>query len=157
MIGASKEHMSPLSRVLASFAMAWLVACTPPAGGPVEDLASARELWEASGPASYQFEIDGGGCECTLAGRYRITVTEGLVSGVIRLDLEAEHAMSSEIGATIDDLFDMIDEGLSGAEEVEATYDTELGFPTAFRIVWNRRVDDGTFFATINLVNSAGP
>ena len=72
--------------------------------------------------ASYQFEIDGGGCECTLVGQYRITVTEGL----------------------------------SGAEEVEATYDTELGFPTVFRIVWNQQVDDGTFFATINLVNSAG-
>lgn len=127
--------MTTLNRaVVAAFIAASTIACVSRSSvettfstaaqqsTPVEELAAARNLWESSGPASYQFEIDGGGCECTLAGQYRITVTEGL----------------------------------SGAEEVEATNDTELGFPTAFRIVWNQQVDDGTFFATINLVNSAG-
>ena len=50
--------------------------------------------------------------------------------------------MSPEIGATIDDLFDMIEEGLSAADEVQVTYDEELCFPSAFTIVWNRQADD---------------
>jgi hypothetical protein len=146
--------MSRVRRLLAALVVAGLVACTPPARGPFEELAAARERWETSGTSSYQLDIDGGGCECTLAGRYRITVTEGHVSEVIRLDLEVEHSMNTEVGATIDDLFDMIDEGLNGAEEVEVTYDSELGFPSAFRIVWNRQVDDGTFFATADVLSS---
>jgi hypothetical protein len=50
----------------------------------------------------------------------------------------------------------MVDEGLTAAEDVKVTYDAELGFPSAFTIVWNRQADDGTFFATVNLVRSEG-
>jgi Family of unknown function (DUF6174) len=74
------------------------------------------------------------------------------VTEVIRLDLDAEQSVSPEIGATVDDLFDMIDEGLAVADEVEVTYDAELGFPRRFEIVWQPNADDGTFTALVEVL-----
>lgn len=158
--------MTTLNRVVAAALIAAsTIACVPrssvettistaaPTLTQVEELAAARALWEASGPSSYQFEINGGGCECALAGRFQVFVEDHRVTEVIGLD--RLQFMGPERGLTIDGLFEMIDEGLAVADEVDVTYDLELGFPRSFTIVWNREADDGTFVATIDALTQA--
>lgn len=72
------------------------------------------------------------------------------VTEVIRLDVAGEPAMSPENGSTIDELFDLIDEGLAVADQVEVDYDAELGFPRRFVIVWNRNADDGSITVLVD-------
>jgi hypothetical protein len=55
------------------------------------------------------------------------------VTEVIRLDVAGEPAISPENGSTIDELFDLIDEGLAVADQVEVVYDAETWFSAALR------------------------
>jgi hypothetical protein len=89
------DQMTKLIRGLIAGSLATtIVACTPSATveitnttaapaltaleelTPLEELAATRSLWNLTRPTNYQFEITGGGCECNLAGRHRITVVE---------------------------------------------------------------------------------
>lgn len=51
--------------------------------------------------------------------------------------------MSTELGVTVDGLFDIVDQARADADEVTVTYNEALGFPSAVDVVWEEGATDG--------------
>ncbi|WP_420454637.1 DUF6174 domain-containing protein [Rubrivirga sp.] len=113
-------------------------------GAPAErspDLDAARARWADAGLDAYAMTLQRI-CFCPspdYTGPFAVVVRDGAVESV-RLD---GAAVDDERGATVADLFDLIDEAYEkGAAAVDVTYDPEMGYPTSVGIDYDARMAD---------------
>ena len=104
------------------------------------DVREARARWEASGGADYTMMLRRS-CFCgqDAIGPYEVRV-EGGVIDLVLIDGERTDA---ELGRTIVDLFDLLDNALDeDAASVQAAFDTERGYPLRLSIDYNELIAD---------------
>jgi len=115
-------------------------------------VADARQRWSETGPDDYTMvsEFD---CECDPGGRVETRVEDSRVVALKRLDVSGHPEIDTELGLTIDRLFEMIAGAVAEGREVDVVFDPELGYPTTFTIVWAPEATDGTLEANVTLVS----
>lgn len=111
-------------------------------------LASHQQQWEETGPSDYRYVIQAD-CECNLGGHLDVQVVAREVISLVRLDVSGSPTIDPEVGATIDDLFALIEEGLAVADSVDVEYADPLGYPIRINIVWYPDTTDGAIDASI--------
>jgi Family of unknown function (DUF6174) len=135
-----------------------LLACgtttQPDSGAFVDDrpatraaLQQARGRWNSLGISDYQYAFQRS-CFCApdFTAPVRIAVRQGQVAEVT--SVQSGQPRPIEGYPTVDDLFARLQEALdSGAENVQATYDPALGYPTRFFIDQSTRIADEEFWA----------
>jgi len=121
-----------------------LAACgSPTAPDERARLEQARAVWYAKGLASYRFELTRL-CECLPAGRVKVTVEQGVVSGgeYPESGNPVEPALLTYL-PTVPDLFDLIEAALDqGAVSLAAEYDSRFGFPLHVSIDYSAALAD---------------
>ena len=120
--------------------------------GPNTDYVFNRGRWEQRGPDGYAYEFHRG-CFCTSEAiqAVRITVTNGVVTGVVRVD-DGQPVPPDQITQyfriTIDSLFDILGAALEDADDVTVQYHPFWGYPTAVAIDYIRNaIDDETSYS----------
>lgn len=102
--------------------------------GPADvgaEVEAARTRWEAAGLVTYSYRFLDDCGECDQLPEQRAVVWEGEVMDPIgRI-------------ASVVDAFDLIERALARGEEVEVTFDSELGYPTDLWIDREARAHDG--------------
>ena len=108
-------------------ALVLLSACASPTT-PENDLAEYRALWEAQGLRDYTFDVRRV-CYCQFMGDVRVTVQDGVITGVT--ELASEIARDPETFRTINSLFDLVQDAYDrDAHEVQVDFDPDRGYPT---------------------------
>jgi hypothetical protein len=108
--------------------------CPPGSDEAVATLADQRAKWEATGITTYEFTLFWGQLNL-LYGDYRVTVVDGQPAGVLRMDPgELDPGWEAEVPGTIDQVFDFLQRWIGGADQVDAKYDPDYGYPVAVRI-----------------------
>ncbi len=109
-------------------------ACDNPAG-PSGDLGENERRWVRQGITSYRLVFDRI-CFCLTdhAGRFEVTVIGGNVTSVRDPQTGRERGRFDEVAYTVPELFDVIEREEPEADELEAEYHAELGYPTLIRI-----------------------
>ena len=133
---------------------------SPDGGGDGDALKQAqaeldkhRALWEASRAEDYSFVLTPI-CFCPqdLLDPVRISVVDGIVASVtyVESDKAPEHDGFGRY-ATIDDLFDTIQEGIDReATQVTVSYDPVIGYPTDASIDYDSRMADEEYRFTVS-------
>ncbi len=104
-----------------------LGACASPTT-PENDLADYRTLWEAQRLTDYTFDVVRN-CYCLGRADVRVTVKDGVITGVTELASEVAH--DPELFRTIDGLFDLVQDAYDqNAHEVQVDFDPGRGYPT---------------------------
>lgn len=124
--------------------------------GPNVDYIFNRGRWEQRGPASYSYEFQRG-CFCggDALQRVRISVTNGVVTGVVRVD-DGQPIPPDQITQyfriSIDSLFDILGDALEDADVVTVQYHPFWGYPTAVAIdyILNAIDDETNYSAEMN-------
>jgi len=131
-----------------------------PLSPEVEALADAREQWEATGPASYSYQYRLS-CFCPpqLLETARVTVTNGLVTGVYLMDSDAPAPPDTyDLYQTIDGLFDRLAASLASDPVVfDVTYDGVAGYPTSAQIDISEQIADEEYSFTASDLAAASP
>lgn len=106
----------------------------------LEQLAAARERWQAARPRDYVYGYHKH-CDCyrELPPETVITVMDGYVERVFHLHDDSEREVPAREGSlglywTIEDLFAKIEAALATEAIVRASYDPALGYPTTLYI-----------------------
>ncbi|MCH2476238.1 MAG: DUF6174 domain-containing protein [Gemmatimonadetes bacterium] len=108
-------------------ALVLLSACASPTT-PENDLAEYRALWEAQGLRDYTFDVRRV-CYCQFMGDVRVTVQDGVITGVT--ELASEIARDPETFRTINSLFDLVQDAYErDAHEIQVEFDPGRGYPT---------------------------
>lgn len=132
-----------------------LAGCNDSTGPDPLTLAAAVRKWESKGPADYRFNYQAT-CFCGLVGLRPLTiwVQDGVVTHAFFAE-GGEEVPPDQLGQvpTIDDLFAWIVEATNtGAHEITATYDDELGYPRqVFIDRIENAIDDELSFEVSNL------
>ncbi|KAA0235322.1 MAG: hypothetical protein JJLCMIEE_01665 [Acidimicrobiales bacterium] len=92
------------------------------------DLDSAKALWEADGPDSYELTYEKR-CFCPQTGPITVTVEDGEIADVSAPEADDE-AEVAEDALTVEDLFDKAADAEEKADASEIAYDEEYGYPT---------------------------
>jgi len=91
-------------------------------------LADYRTLWETQRLTDYTFDVSRV-CYCQFRGDVRVTVKDGVITGVT--ELASEVARDPETFRTIDGLFDLVQDAYDrDAHEVQVEFDPSRGYPT---------------------------
>ena len=102
--------------------------------GALVAAAQARELWEASGIPAYIARVEVV-CFCTVGGRWEVTVTDGAVTGLTRLDDSGFEPSAGEFDFTVEGLLGLLDTwGGEHPDQVVAGFHPTLGYPVDLRI-----------------------
>ena len=105
-----------------------LAACGDSTTAPVNRLGEQRAFWASQGLADYTFDVKKV-CECLFVGDVRVTVKDGVITGVT--ELASEVARDPETFRTIDGLFDLVQDAYDrDAHEVQVEFDPDRGYPT---------------------------
>ncbi len=92
------------------------------------DLADYRTLWETQRLTDYAFDVSRV-CYCQFRGDVRVTVKDGVITGVT--ELASEVARDPDTFRTIDGLFDLVQDAYDrDAHEVQVDFDPDRGYPT---------------------------
>jgi frataxin-like iron-binding protein CyaY len=123
-------------------------ACSEVMSVTANEMDRHRALWVASGIVSYRYDYQRS-CECgpETVRPVRIEVVGGSVATVTFRD-DGQLMLNPQAGAfaTIDDLFDMIDEAIRAqAESLVVTYDPTLGYPTLVSVDYRMEIADDEF------------
>ncbi|MCB1723087.1 MAG: hypothetical protein H6959_01315 [Chromatiaceae bacterium] len=97
---------------------------------------SARETWRLSALQDYQYDVTIA-CFCAVAGRFRVTVRNGIVDRVAAHQPGATRSPLPVPGdfKSVDQMFEMIDRLMgSRPDRVALRLDRSLGFPALFSI-----------------------
>ena len=95
---------------------------------PVNHLGEQRALWASQGLTDYTFSVRRV-CYCQFVGDGRVTVKEGVITGVT--ELASEVTRDPETFRTIDGLFDLVQDAYDrDAHEVQVEFDPSRGYPT---------------------------
>ena len=104
-----------------------LGACASPTT-PENDLADYRTLWETQRLTDYTFDVRRV-CYCQFVGDVRVTVKDGVITGVT--ELASEVARDPDTFRTIDGLFDLVQDAYDrDAHEVQVDFNPSRGYPT---------------------------
>jgi hypothetical protein len=115
-------------RYIGLTAVLLLAACGDSTTAPVNRLGEQRALWASQGLADYTFDVKKV-CECLFVGDVRVTVKDGVITGVT--ELASEVARDPETFRTIDGLFDLVQDAYDrDAHEVQVEFDPGRGYPT---------------------------
>jgi hypothetical protein len=117
---------------------ALVLVLTLSACGGKSELDDNRAKWDSAGVSHYRFELTIS-CFCPFAEIMPITVEvkDGQIVSLTDVNgqaVEGEFSQYIEEAASIDRLFDITENNLSEADEVNITYDAQYGFPTAINI-----------------------
>lgn len=131
--------MSPLR--LLPLSLLPLYGCT------LSELSDQRAVWEAQGLDDYSFVLQK---SCFCPNEYTdpvlVTVAGDAVVDAVYTDqseLAGQPAAADYGVVTVDGLFDLAEDAVREADEVEIEYDATWGFPTAIRIDYMRdAIDD---------------
>jgi hypothetical protein len=105
-------------------------SATNTASSPPTTLTQARELWADLGPSAYSLNLVSACGERSGLGTYKVTVTpEGTTAeGTTRWSFGTDVQ-------TVPDLFEFIDDADSGgAQVVDVTYNSDLGYPETISV-----------------------
>lgn len=132
-------------------------ACSSPLGpDEARELAIARQRWAERAFADYTFETRHD-CFCPpeQTGPVRITVRQGTIESVTRLDTGAP-ALPAD-WYTIEELFDRIPVMAkeNGVDDVIVRYDATLWFPSSIEVRFNKDVLDAGSIYSITVVGPA--
>jgi len=95
---------------------------------PVNHLGEQRALWASQGLTDYTFSVRRV-CYCQFVGDVRVTVKDGVITGVT--ELASEVTRDPETFRTIDGLFDLVQDAYDrDAHEVQVEFDPSRGYPT---------------------------
>jgi hypothetical protein len=120
-------------------------------------LDAARARWEAAGLDDYQFTLHWMQFS-PLFGDFRVSVVggqPGTINRITELDPESRSLDLSPLPATIDDVFDVIEDELD-ADRIIACYDTQLGYPIDVQVDRILRFDDDELMIAISELTVAG-
>jgi hypothetical protein len=112
---------------------------------PMRELNAHRARWEALGLRSYEYTIRRS-CFCRpeTTGPFRVTVRDGVST------ITTRHSADDHDIASVDALFDRIEEGLSAPEaQATLTFDPERGYPISVFIDPYPTMADDEFGYTI--------
>ena len=123
------------------------------------DLDKHRALWEANRSDNYSFVLEPI-CFCpqNLLDPVKINVVDGEITSVTYVDSgnAPEHDGYGRY-VTIDDLFDVIQEGIDRpAAAVDVSYDPVFGFPTDANVNYDFRMTDEEYRFTVSGYSSDG-
>lgn len=105
------------------------------------DVESARALWDAEGPESYELTYEKM-CYCASVGPVTVTVESGEITDVAAPEADDE-AEATEDALSVEDLLDKAADAEADADVAEIEYDEEYGYPTLLDIDWlEDAVDD---------------
>lgn len=131
-----------------------------PLSPEVEALANARDRWEATDLSSYSYQYRLS-CFCPpqLLETARISVTDGLVTGVYLMDSDAPAPPDThDLYQTIDGLFDRLAGSLASDPAVfEVTYDGVAGYPTSAQVDISEQIADEEYSFTASDLTAASP
>ena len=135
-------------------ALLLLGACASPTT-PGNDLAEYRALWEAQGLTDYTFDVRRV-CYCQFVGDVRVTVKDGVITGVT--ELASEVARDPDTFRTINGLFDLVQDAYDrNAHEVKVEFDPSRGYPTQIWIDYVRMIaDEEMGFTLLSEVKALG-
>lgn len=103
-------------------------------------LADYRTLWETQRLTDYTFDVSRV-CYCQFRGDVRVTVKDGVITGVT--ELASEVARDPETFRTIDGLFDLVQDAYArDAHEVQVEFDPSRGYPTRIWIDYVQMMAD---------------
>jgi hypothetical protein len=103
------------------------------------DVNDHREQWDEAAPPSYQFTV-ARVCFCPVEFTQPrvVTVRDGQPVSV-----EPPPLAEGDVPATMDEMFDIIEQAIGEADEVNVEYDDELGYPVRVEIdVMAEAIDD---------------
>ena len=129
------------------------VDCPPGAEEAAATLAENRVLWEQNGPQSYEFTLTIG-VFGPWNGRYDVTVTDGGVTSVVRLD-EGTDPVMADMPATVDAIFDLLERQVTG-DSFTALYHHSLGYPMSVSIDSIAGAVDDEFYVGIDSLTPIG-
>ena len=126
-----------------------LAAACESVTGPASDLERARRRWASAEPAAYEVTVRHV-CFCIVEVTVPVVVT--VRGGVVQSRRYAEGSalagqdVDPRYAATfpaVEGLFDVLDDAVRRrAADIQATYDPQRGYPTAFYIDYERNVAD---------------
>lgn len=123
----------PLAPALAVLSLLAAAACSDPFGPEEDAFREARAKWQAAALSDYEFDYRLQ-CFCGPVATRPVTiqVEGGEVAAVLFRDGPGQATEGElELFPTIEDLFDRIERTLEKEPEAfEATYDSEVGYPT---------------------------
>lgn len=93
-----------------------------------DDVAEARELWQALGVTSYEMLIDRS-CFCPTAGKMRVTVEDGVVTAAAFTDAGRTEPIILEHVSTIDSLLDAVTSTVKDFDQVTVELAVKDGVP----------------------------
>jgi hypothetical protein len=121
----------------------------------LEELRANRAKWEQIAPASYSYVLQRS-CFCgtEMSAPVRITVVNGVRQSAVYVESGAP--MRSDwlhFFPTMEGLFDMLEEEIREADEIEITYDAARGNPTLVSVDAMENAIDDEYGLTISQVN----
>lgn len=123
-------------------------SATSNAFAPPSTLTQARAVWAELGPSSYSLNLVSACGERSGLGTYKVTVTpEGITAeGTTRWSFGTDVQ-------TVPDLFEFIDDADSGgAQVVDVTYNSDLGYPETISVDYMvNAIDDEVCYTVKNL------
>ena len=136
------------ARLTLALALSLAAACES-VTGPASDLERARRRWASAEPAAYEMTVRHV-CFCITEVTVPVVVTVrgGVVqsrryadgSALAGRDVDPRYAATFP---AVEGLFDVLDDAVRRrAADIQATYDPQRGYPTAFYIDYERNVAD---------------
>ncbi|MGD2045814.1 MAG: DUF6174 domain-containing protein [Gemmatimonadota bacterium] len=107
-------------------------------------LEANRARWLSQGPSSYQYALRRS-CFCPYLGPVRVTVAADTVVGRVYVESgDPVPEIEADAFPAVDGLFELLDQAFeNGADDIDVTYDPELGVPIEISIDYlENAVDD---------------
>ena len=121
----------------------------------LDELRDNRAKWERSAPASYSYVLQRS-CFCgtEMSAPVRITVVNGVHQSAVYVATgEPMRTDWLQFFPTMEGLFDMLEDALREADEMDITYDAARGFPTHVSADPIENAIDDEYALTISQVN----
>ena len=118
------------------------------------DAQAARLRWVEAGFASYEYQLTAHDIKnASFSEPYTITVEDG---AVIAVEYQGQPADDVEVvpTLTIDGLFDLVEEQISGGADVEGIYHESLGYPV-FLVIWEPNSSEISLAISIDALTPA--
>jgi len=117
----------------------------------MNELSDARAKWDNYQDGTYSFLLNRG-CFCIVAGPFFVQVVDSEVVAAFSTPSNEEvRAEDLQYIETVEDVFDMIENALEGADKIEVEY-SEFGYPASVDIDWTEQAVDDEMFLTIGEV-----
>lgn len=134
-------------------AAAGVVGCDPLGPSDLDRLGDMRARWADVRPASYTYTLTRG-CFCFVEaiGPVRIQVDGDSVVSRTFVESGAPVTQFQELWPSMEGLFDLVEEALRDADEVEIRYDPDRGVPLRVSVDWiTEAIDDEVSWTVTDL------